>query len=178
MGTRGLTKVISNGETVIAQYGQWDHYPAGQGITALAFLSNSENIDKLKAGLSKVYYPTESELETLIKSFSHRDGWMNMEDGDRFSKAFPSLTRDTGAGILEVVANATAPVPISKDEEFENDDLFCEGVYTVDLDTNTFTSKYDKTISFSIDNLPTPEEYLQAFANKDEEVFQSDELTV
>lgn len=37
MGTRGLTMVICDGETKVAQYGQWDHYPEGNGITCLEF---------------------------------------------------------------------------------------------------------------------------------------------
>lgn len=177
MGTRGLTKVISNGEAVIAQYGQWDHYPAGQGATVLKFVSDSVNIHALKTGLSNVYYPTDSELEEIVSKYS-KTGWMDMETGDRFAEENPTLTRNTGAEILYVVAGSKSPLPIARDLEFENDDLFCEGVYTVDLDTNTFTSKYGKTVSFSFDNLPTLEEYLQAFNNEDEEVFQSDELTV
>jgi len=38
MGTRNLTMVISDGKTKIAQYGQWDGYPSGQGADILAFL--------------------------------------------------------------------------------------------------------------------------------------------
>ena len=38
MGTRNLTMVISNGKTKVAQYGQWDGYPDGQGMTALSTL--------------------------------------------------------------------------------------------------------------------------------------------
>lgn len=30
MGTRNLTMLISDGETKVAQYGQWDGYPGEQ----------------------------------------------------------------------------------------------------------------------------------------------------
>ena len=40
MGTRGLTKVIDkDGITKVAQYGQWDHYPEGQGVKILYCLN-------------------------------------------------------------------------------------------------------------------------------------------
>ena len=38
MGTRNLTAVYLDGQYKVAQYGQWDGYPEGQGITALTFL--------------------------------------------------------------------------------------------------------------------------------------------
>ncbi len=165
MGTRGITKVISNGEAVVAQYGQWDHYPSGQGTTALLFASDPANIEKLKTGLSNIYYITEEEQnELLIKYTGNVTGWLNMEQAEAYSKDNPSLTRDTGAGILEVIANSTKPVPIIRDLEFENDELFCEGAYTINLDNNTFTSKYgDATVVCNLDALPTIEQYLDSF---------------
>ena len=46
MGTRNLTMVIHKEEPKIAQYGQWDGYPSGQGSTALKFLFKMMNEDK------------------------------------------------------------------------------------------------------------------------------------
>ena len=37
MGTRHLIAVHADGQYKIAQYGQWDGYPSGQGLTALGF---------------------------------------------------------------------------------------------------------------------------------------------
>lgn len=144
MGTRGITEVISNGQTVVAQYGQWDHYPSGQGLTALNFLANPANVDKLRAGLANVYVPSDEEREALVASYHNGDGWMNMEQGDRFNQDFPSLTRDTGAGILQVIADSTDKIPLYLDTDFKNDRLFCEGVYTINLDNNTFTTEYNR----------------------------------
>jgi len=42
MGTRNLTVVIYKGKPCIAQYGQWDGYPQGQGYTILDFLLTAD----------------------------------------------------------------------------------------------------------------------------------------
>lgn len=148
MGTRGLTKVIHNGEIKVAQYGQWDHYPSGQGVTAFYFLQDEDNVKNLIAGLEYIYYPNQEELNALVKPYCNgsQEGWMTFEDGKRFGSDYPSLTRDTCAGILEVIAdNADGrnQLPISLDIEFEDDKLMCEGVYTVNLDTMMFHTKFD-----------------------------------
>ncbi len=165
MGTRGITKVINNGETVVAQYGQWDHYPSGQGITALQFVSNPDNVAKLKAGLANVYDISEEDHKALIRKYTdNENGWFSGDQATAYSNDNPSLTRDTGAGILEVIANSTGPVPIIRDLEFENDELFCEGSYTVNLDNNTFISKYgEATVVCNLSALPTIEQYLDSF---------------
>ena len=38
MGTRNLVCVVKGGEYKVAQYGQWDGYPTGQGETIVEFL--------------------------------------------------------------------------------------------------------------------------------------------
>ncbi|KAL5322949.1 hypothetical protein ACEPPN_007474 [Leptodophora sp. 'Broadleaf-Isolate-01'] len=50
------------------------------------------------------------------------------------------LSRDTGARILEIVAQATTenPVPIRLRLAFANDDLFCEWAYVADLDHGVY----------------------------------------
>lgn len=56
---------------------------------------------------------------------------------DRPEPLYPSLSRDTGAKILQLVADATAPIPIVTGVEFIADTLFCEWAYVVDLDAET-----------------------------------------
>lgn len=132
MGTRGLTKIIKNDKTVIAQYGQFDHYPSGQGLTALNFLKDESNVAKLDINLSYVYEVDSAAVDEI---------WNRI--GENVKTAYPSLIRDTGAEILELIANTKDPVPVFLDEDFENDELFCEGVYTINLDAKTFITKYD-----------------------------------
>ena len=45
MGTRHITAVVSEGEFVVAQYGQWDGYPTGAGNDIVAIISGK--IDQL-----------------------------------------------------------------------------------------------------------------------------------
>ena len=79
---------------------------------------------------------------------------MTFEKGEKFIADYPSLSRETGTGILDVIASADGLVPLVLDHGFEDDALFCEGVYTINLDTRTFTTKWDsKDYSFSFDEL-------------------------
>ena len=48
MGTRHLIVVYYKGKLYIANYGQWDGYPEGQGKTVLKFVSDPANLAKLK----------------------------------------------------------------------------------------------------------------------------------
>lgn len=50
----------------------------------------------------------------------------------------PSLARDTGAGILKMIADAEEPVPVQPEVDFIADGLFCEWAYVVDLDVEVF----------------------------------------
>jgi hypothetical protein len=143
MGTRGLTKVIKNDKVVVAQYGQWDHYPSGQGLTALRFLRDENNVDKLEKGLYWLYEVNDQDVEEAYN-----------RTGENFQTAYPSLIRDTGAGILELIAEAKGAIPVLLNTDFEKDELFCEGVFTVNLDDRTFTTKTDEaTTTLPLDSL-------------------------
>jgi hypothetical protein len=158
MGTRNLT-VVKNleGETKIALYGQWDGYPSYSGIQALSFLRDEGNQALLQAKLDLVQFISEEECDELYNATGSSTDWENKT----FLTAYPGLHRDTGIGILSVVANATYPVKTIDNSEFRNDTLFCEGIYEVDFSTNKFISTYNSTtVEIDLDNLPTDEEYL------------------
>ena len=159
MGTRNLT-VVKNleGTTKIAQYGQWDGYPSYSGIKALEFLRDRVNRNNLLVELQLVEFVGDEEVDTLYKQFESTD-WENKD----FLNAYPGLHRDTGVGILEVVANSTDTIKTVDNSDFRNDELFCEGVYEVDFSTNKFITTYGgMVVEFDLDALPTDEEYLAA----------------
>jgi hypothetical protein len=154
MGTRNLTKVINKaGEVVVAQYGQWDGYPSGQGLTALYHAHNAKKIEK---GLSRVRFATDEEIETMNSTIDFNN--------EEFSIRYPNVSRDTCADILGVVAYSVGEVLLVDSKEFETDELFCEGVYTIDFQQNKFISWYGgKTVEFELDYLPDRATYLMAW---------------
>lgn len=134
MGTRNLTAVFSGGEYKVAQYGQWDGYPSGQGSTILKFLHTlSENIyrNKFLEQLDKLTFISTEELELISKR-------INDEKIDNWSHIWPELSRDTGGEILGMVMRSESPLKLRNQINFAADSLFCEYAYVVDFDKNTF----------------------------------------
>lgn len=161
MGTRNLTKVVdANGVTKVAQYGQWDGYPAGQGAQALYHAHNAKMIE---AGLARVRWAEQDELDAIYASLPDMN-YLGTADSDKFSLMYPNLTRNTCADILGVVAYSVGEVILVDNSDFEQDELFCEGVYEINFQTKEFISTYGGvTVKFNLDSLPTREIYLESF---------------
>lgn len=157
MGTQNLTIVIDGGKHVVAQYGQWDGYPSGQGITALSFcrdhLATKEGVDEFRVKLKAVRFVSDQEIRELYASVGV-DGSkksLTYEEANRFADKYPYFTRDNGASILEMIEKAggawererlretvivslPAEVLVRDYYDFAADSLFCEWAYCIDLD--------------------------------------------
>lgn len=139
MGTRNLTAVMIDGEYKIAQYGQWDGYPSGQGATALAFLQRA-NLEKFAEKVRATKWVTEEQLRDAYEAVGvARDAQtMSMDHAAEFKKQNPQFDRDMGAEILRFVADAKPGVMLKNSISFAADSLFCEYAYVIDLDKQTF----------------------------------------
>jgi hypothetical protein len=141
MGTRHLTMVVHENKTKIAQYGQWDGYPSGQGVTVLTFL-RKRKLDVFKEKLKNVRFINDEDqkkINTFMKSIGSEDGWMNQDQADKYHAAYPYLSRDIGADILDLVYGSNGDEIMLKDStDFAGDSLFCEWAYVIDLDKNNF----------------------------------------
>ncbi len=142
MGTRHLTCVVKDGAFKVAQYGQWDGYPSGQGTDILSFLREELNRETFLANLAQTFTPTEDQIKAWWLEVGHdiekSNGFVDYAISKQYSAKHPSLSRDTGSKILSLIQNASEPVPLDLYKEFAADSLFCEWAYVIDFDKNTF----------------------------------------
>ncbi len=142
MGTRNLTLVKENDEYKVAQYGQWDGYPKGQGLTVANFINDinaREAWARFRSNLEKCRFITDEEMNGLYETLGIKPtelGLISWEDSERFDDAHPELSRDTGAKILNMILEHDEGLNLWDDHEFIADDLFCEYAYEINLDTN------------------------------------------
>lgn len=167
MGTRHMIGVIHEGKYKIAQYGQWDGYPDGQGSVVLEFLSNMD-METMKHKLKNCKFVDRAAIRQLYvaagDSPDNTSGFVSMEIADRFSKMWPSLSRDTGADILNIVYESANEVPLTDNSDFLNDDVFCEFAYVVDLDKQSlrfYMNGNNLVAEYLLSDLPTVEEMNQ-----------------
>lgn len=119
MGTRHFIGVVLDGDFKIAQYGQWDGYPSGQGRDVLRFADDADLLTFAEK-CRELHWITQPEINAVNAT----EGWAN---------EFPWLSRDAGAGILDMVLDGMVP-SVQNSEEFPLDSLFCEWAYVLDLD--------------------------------------------
>jgi hypothetical protein len=128
MGTRNLTMVQKNNEIKVAQYGQWDGYPSGQGVTILDFCSKKENIEKLKKKLYEVRFLDQNEIEKINLKLKDKD--------HKTLVLFETFWgRNIGGEILKNIIDAQTSIGLINNFSFGYDSLFCEWAYCVNLDT-------------------------------------------
>jgi hypothetical protein len=137
MGTRHLICVVLDGKFKVAQYGQWDGYPDGQGKDVVDFIKNKMKLRQFKKNLRAL---TEITNEKRIGYWKEvgvdivaSDGMVTMDKSELFKTKYPHLSRDCGAQILELVQAGKA-TEVSMDLDFAQDSLFCEWAYVLDMD--------------------------------------------
>lgn len=124
MGTRHLIAVVSSGVFKVANYGQWDGYPSGQGQEVLRFLGEAD-LAAFKAKVDQCRPLTAGEIAAV-------------EATKDWPTVYPHLSRDAGAKVLTMVADSENGLGLVLTPEFAADSLFCEWAYVIDLDAGTF----------------------------------------
>lgn len=167
MGTRNLTCVVVDGVYKVAQYGQFDGYPSGQGATALEFLHSilpsapkAPRVYTRRHTISKgqgrrarrirrmwaraAVRTSQTFSANLVRLASNCRALRFLTDAESKQRAVPGwaskwpwLHRNCAAKILSIVYAGTADA-VANSIAFAKDSLFCEWAYVVDLDRQTF----------------------------------------
>lgn len=160
MGSEYVVAVYYRGANQIAQYGLHHGFPLGKlprrifydfcvrlltkeslsldhGRIVLSFLSNPENIEKLKAALDRPGWVYEATKEQEREQWARADIAVGNVVNEEEIVALPYPSLDTGGGILEIITNATEAVPILLEPELIHDKTH-EWKYIVDLDSGEF----------------------------------------
>lgn len=141
MGTRNLTCVFVDGSYRVAQYGQWDGYPSGQGLTALNFVRDKMDKELFITNIMRSRFIGENEQVLLWAKIGidikARDGFVSMEESALFEKHYPQLHRNCAAKVLDMIQDSQGLL-LGDQIDFAADSLMCEYAYVIDLDANTF----------------------------------------
>jgi len=181
MGTRNLTMVINKeGETKIAQYGQWDGYPSGVGIGVLKFLRNEDALSKLQANFSKVRFLSDSQADKDFMEAYNKNApeWSSDPDNrtaeqKRWFDLY--ITRNLACDILDNIANSTDDDILIIDQQgtAKGDDSWVEWCYVINLQTQTLDvyNRLDSPIikSYPLNALPSNEDFINELEGSDED---------
>lgn len=154
MGTRSLTQVIYNGQTKIAQYGQFDGYPEGQGKKIYQFLyklysTKEYDLDTFKDKLSKLRWLTDEEYEQI-----HNETLLSPVN--IIEQKYRYLDRMLAGDILQYVYLNDDIIGLVDYSDFSYN-FECDYVYLIDLDNNTFEVYREKELlkNFYLYTLPS-----------------------
>ena len=149
MGTRHLIIVQSDNQYKVAQYGQWDGYPGGQGVDILKFLHELEDRDYINPNSGFVAFKKEVDKTSFINNEQvlqlAKDKGFEGEDLDKVPQDivnkiwddYPYWSRDAGSNILTFIMDGTVTY-LRNSIDFAKDGLSCEWAYLIDLDKSVF----------------------------------------
>lgn len=181
MGTRHLTIVKKNGEIKVAQYGQWDGYPEYTGARILKFCREHLTFESgrkyFEDKVSGCRFLSEEEVERINNLIDNDPALREYDDQFRpaWTKRWPELSRDEGYHVLEMIICSRNGLELVNQMEFIHDHVFCEWAWLIDLDEDTFgdvigeePGSYRYAHKWSLHDLPTDEEFLEAYKEEDE----------
>jgi len=184
-----------NGRYKVAQYGQWDGYPGGQGKEILEFLRHVD-LAEFKKKVKALRWVRKGMMEKVFREIGlpEEGGWMTGEQAVVFGKKHPEWSRNTCAKILSLIMERDK-LYLKNSITFAGDGLFCVWAYVIDLDAEVFEvysgfhkgplpangrfEKYDDPASeyrpvsllkiYKLNNLPTREQFLKDLEPEEEE---------
>jgi hypothetical protein len=175
MGTRNLTVVVVDGETKVAQYGQWDGYPSGAGVKILASLKRAleEDFEDFREKVRSTSFISHEEIQRRWQEMGADDsGFVTMDVSKAMAEKYPQLQRDMGYNIIAHLIDSAPGQELDNNISFAADSLFCEYAYVVDLDANTL----EVYRGFNKEPLGSEERFASLFSTEGQEHRDPDDL--
>lgn len=185
MGTRHIIAVKEDGKFKVFNYGQWDGYPEGQGVTVLDFLQKMD-LSVFREHLNKIHFVTEEEYHQwwsdIGVDLNKCNGFVNSTDSDKFYEDKPQLSRDMGANILTYILETESPVlmPCNLGNGFAG--TWCEWFYVIDLDQmklsvfDSYIFEDERDIDIENENVEIDESTLIYLESKARATFNLEDL--
>lgn len=138
MGTRNLTCAVVGGEFKLAQYGQSNGYPGGEGATVYQFVKSlAENEGKeedFRNKLRQSRFLSSGEVAKLLEPITGGSKLYGLDVSNELKATYPTLHIDIGADVLEMISESDKLLPLKNSYNFGFDSLFCEWAYVIDMD--------------------------------------------
>ena len=177
MGTRNILTIKVDNKTKVVQYCQWDGYPKGQGVDIARFLQQA-NIELFTEKVRELTPYTDEEIKAIWVNAgaNPNSDLVSLDVSKRVAGCHPELSRDTGAGILPLIASgAVKKVALSVGQLNQS---WIEYLYEINLDTKVVNVSLDGGRSFvkatafaqfTEDYMPMLEDILYKIQYPDEE---------
>lgn len=149
--SRNLLIVRVDKKIKIAQYCQENGIPMGQGQVIQDFMNNEMDLRVLKAKVKRLTWASDEEIASCWKDVGATGDLVTVGQSMEFKRIHPEFHRATGAEIL-YMAQAGEMDKVASSLDFRKDELFCEYVYDLNLDTKKiriyFFGKRYQTMTF------------------------------
>lgn len=149
--SRNLLIVRVGKKIKIAQYCQENGIPTGQGQAIQDFMNNEMDLRVLKAKVRRLEWASDDEIASCWRDVGATGDLVTVGQSMEFKRIHPEFHRATGAEIL-YMAQAGEMDKVASSLDFRKDELFCEYVYDLNLDTKKiriyFFGKRYQTMTF------------------------------
>jgi hypothetical protein len=142
MGTRHLICAIVDGEYKVAQYGQWDGYPSGQGrdiANILVSAINTGQYKDLRDRVKRCRFLTKELANELIDKLEILSKTDHEEYSREYSRIMEPFDRETSAKIFQLILDEPKGLMLQDSLSFGKEPSMgfsCEWSYVVDFDND------------------------------------------
>lgn len=141
MGTRHVIEAKIDGKTKIAQYGQFDGYPTGQGKNIAQFLRSGYDKKIMAESLRNCRWAVDADQAVCDAA--------NAFPKEEWKRFLPQFSRDIGAFVLWLVYGTRRRGLVLQEYQKAPGDIWIEYQWLIDFDTETVSMNGETPVPFA-----------------------------